>query len=78
MDAETFTAEELDELQCEQLRIGTVMAVAMRVLGCALHDGNHDLATQTLYKIAESAEQLHAAENPDAGAGEAVQAPALH
>ena len=80
MDAETLlTAGELDELQCEQRRIGAVMAVAMRVLGCALHDGHADLATQTLYKIAEQAEQLFALENPDAGegAGEAG-APALH
>ena len=72
MDAETLSAEELKN---EQLRIGTVMAVAMRVLGCALHDGNHDLATQTLYKIAEQAEQLYAAENPDAGEAGAT---ALH
>ena len=60
-----------EELKNEQMRIGGVMAVAIRVLGCALHDGDRDLATQTLYKIAELAEQLHAAENPGEGAGEA-------
>ena len=69
-----------EELRNERMRIGGVMAVAMRVLGCALQDGERDLATQTLYKIAELAEQLYAAENAaeNPGEGEAITPPALH
>ena len=65
----TLSADELDELQCEQRRVGATMAVAIRVLGCALHDGNRDAATKMLAKIAELAEELHTAENPGEGAG---------
>ena len=71
MDAETLTAEEREILRVEQMRVGTFMTVAIRILGSAINVGDADLATKTLYKIAELAEQLHAAENPGEGAGEA-------
>ena len=79
-----------EELERERRRIGLSMAAALRVLGYQLHSGDHDSATKMMYGIADLAEQLFVAENPDAGpsaaeradavqaAAEAVQAGELH